>query len=109
MTAIQDTPYPFPARPRISVVIPHLNQPEFLARCLASWAAGVRAPDEEIVVDNDSHTLPEAICAAHRARLLTEAEPGPGQARNLVVAVSFHLSQSLRAPTLPVTTARNIT
>ena len=75
-------------RPRISVVIPHLNQPDFLARCLASLAAGIRAPDEVIVVDNSSRELPEAICAAHGVRLLTEAEPGPGPARNRGVAAS---------------------
>ena len=72
----------------ISVVIPHLNQPDFLARCLASLSAGTRAPDEVIVVDNGSRTLPEAICAAHGARLLTEAEPGPGPARNLGVGAA---------------------
>lgn len=77
-----------PVRPRISVVIPHLNQPDFLARCLASLAAGTRAPDEVIVVDNGSRELPEAICAAHGVRLLTEAEPGPGPARNRGVAAS---------------------
>jgi GT2 family glycosyltransferase len=88
MTATQDSPHPAPARPRISVVIPHLNQHEFLSRCLASLASGTRRPDEVIVVDNGSRALPEAICAAHGARLLTEAEPGPGPARNLGVAVS---------------------
>ena len=77
-----------PGRPRISVVIPHLNQPEFLTRCLASLAAGSRAPDEVIVVDNGSRDLPEAVCAAHGARLLTEAEPGPGPARNRGVTAS---------------------
>ena len=77
-----------PGRPRISVVIPHLNQPEFLTRCLASLAAGTRAPDEMIVVDNGSRDLPEAVCAAHGVRLLTEAEPGPGPARNRGVAAS---------------------
>lgn len=73
---------------RISVVIPHLNQPGFLDRCLAALAAGARAPDEVIVVDNGSQTLPEALCAAHGARLLTEADPGPGPARNRGVAAS---------------------
>ena len=73
---------------RFSVVIPHLNQPEFLARCLASLAAGSRRPDEVIVVDNGSDALPQAICDAHGARLLTEAEPGPGPARNCGVRVS---------------------
>lgn len=77
-----------PQRPRISVVIPHLNQPDFLARCLASLAAGTRAPDEVIVVDNGSRDLPQAVCAAHGARLLTEAEPGPGPARNRGVAAA---------------------
>ncbi len=31
-------------RPRISVVIPHLNQPMFLARCLDSLTAGGAGP-----------------------------------------------------------------
>jgi glycosyltransferase involved in cell wall biosynthesis len=73
---------------RISVVIPHLNQPDYLARCLASLAAGTRAPDEVIVVDNGSATLPEAVCAAHGARLLQEPEPGPGPARNRGIAAT---------------------
>jgi glycosyltransferase involved in cell wall biosynthesis len=77
-----------PRHPRISVVIPHLNQPEDLARCLASVAAGTCAPDEVIVVDNGSRELPEVVCAAHGARLLTEAAPGPGPARNCGVAAS---------------------
>lgn len=69
--------------PAVSVVIPHLNQPEFLARCLAALDAQVGAPAfETIVVDNGSRALPEAVCAARGATLLTEAEPGPGPARN---------------------------
>jgi glycosyltransferase involved in cell wall biosynthesis len=88
MTATQDCPHPSPERSRISVVIPHLNQHDFLARCLASLATGARVPDEVIVVDNGSRTQPEAICAAHGARLLAEADPGPGPARNLGVAAS---------------------
>ena len=127
-----------PERPRISVVILHLNPPEFLARCFASLAAGTRAPYEAIVVDNGSRELPEAVCAAHGARLLSEAEPGPGSARNCGVAASSgellafidadcvaypgwsslkplwptlqppYLSQSLRAPIFPVIIARHI-
>jgi len=74
---------------RISVVIPHLNQPAFLARCLESLAKGQRKPDEVIVVDNGSAELPETICAAHAGlRLLHEAEPGPGPARNAGIAAS---------------------
>lgn len=70
----------------ISVVIPHLNQPQMLARCLASLAAGQRPPDEVIVVDNGSSSLPEAICAG--VRLLQEPVPGPGPARNRGVAAA---------------------
>lgn len=71
---------------RISVVIPHLNQPQMLARCLASLQAGQRRPDQVIVVDNGSAVLPQAVCEAAGARLLTEAVPGPGPARNRGVA-----------------------
>jgi glycosyltransferase involved in cell wall biosynthesis len=73
----------------ISVVIPHLNQPEMLARGLAALMAGRRKPDEVIVVDNGSETLPEAICAAYPdVQLLQEPEPGPGPARNRGVAAA---------------------
>ncbi len=75
-------------RLRISVVIPHLNQTEELRRCLLSLRKGIEAPDEVVVVDNGSHELPEAICAAAGARLLQEAAPGPGPARNRGVAAT---------------------
>lgn len=72
-----------------SVVIPHLNQPEFLRRCLASLAAGVRQPDEILVVDNGSDVMPHDICDAFAGvTLLHEKTPGPGPARNLGVAHS---------------------
>jgi glycosyltransferase involved in cell wall biosynthesis len=75
----------------ISVVIPHLNQPQMLARCLASLAAGLRMPDEIIVVDNGSAQLPVDICAAYPGvRLLQETTPGPGPARNRGVAQARH-------------------
>lgn len=74
---------------RISVVIPHLNQPIFLARCLESLANGTLLADEIFVVDNGSEQMPEAVCAAHdNVTLLRETEPGPGPARNLGVAHS---------------------
>jgi glycosyltransferase involved in cell wall biosynthesis len=74
---------------RISVVIPHLNQPDMLVRCLASLATGWRAADQIIVVDNGSAILPTAICAAHSGVvLLQEPVPGPGPARNLGVTVA---------------------
>ncbi|TGD61790.1 glycosyltransferase [Tabrizicola sp. WMC-M-20] len=73
----------------ISVVIPHLNQPQMLARCLASLAAGRRQPDQIIVVDNGSTDMPEAICAAFpTVTLLSEPTPGPGPARNRGVAAA---------------------
>ena len=75
--------------PAISVVIPHLNQPEHLVRCLDALAAQRDAPPFEIiVVDNGSAALPEEICAGHGARLLAEPEPGPGPARNRGVAAA---------------------
>ncbi len=67
----------------LSVVIPHLNDPAALARCLAALADGTRQADEIVVVDNGSAQLPEAVCAAYPAvRLLVERTPGPGPARN---------------------------
>ena len=75
---------------RIAVVIPHLNQPAMLARCLASLRAGRRQPDEIIVVDNGSAVPPQAICdAIPGVRLLHEAQPGPGPARNLGVKAAM--------------------
>ena len=72
---------------RISVIIPHLNQPDMLARCLASLMAAQRLPDEVIVVDNGSQSLPSAICdGCAGVRLLQETQPGPGPARNLGIA-----------------------
>ncbi|HWK68768.1 MAG TPA: glycosyltransferase [Rhizobiaceae bacterium] len=70
----------------ISVIIPHLDQPEALRRCLESLSAqkGVGTPVEIIVVDNGSTMLPERICSAFpKVTLLSEPTPGPGPARNL--------------------------
>lgn len=74
---------------RLCVVIPHLNQPDFLARCLQSLHEGSVRPDEIIVVDNGSTVMPEDVCAGFPGvRLLREETPGPGPARNLGVAQS---------------------
>lgn len=75
--------------PIISVVIPHLNQPEFLSRCLASLNAQVGdVPEVEIfVVDNGSRELPyDVIAQSPNTKLLEEPTPGPGPARNRGVA-----------------------
>lgn len=70
---------------RLSVVIPHLNEPDELRRCLASIVRE-REPDfpiEIIVVDNGSTSLPNRVCDEFSdAKLLLERVPGPGPARN---------------------------
>lgn len=73
----------------LSVVIPHLNQPERLQRCLMSLVSGDRPPDEILVVDNGSDVMPQDICDKFAGvTLLREQTPGPGPARNLGVAQS---------------------
>ena len=75
-------------RPLISVVIPHLNQPEALEACLSSLDAQslARCFFEVIVVDNGSVSNPEDTVANHSGtRLLREVQPGPGPARNFGV------------------------
>ena len=79
------------ASPAISIVIPHLNQPELLRACLLclrdqSLDMG-RA--EIIVVDNGSRELPYEVTRAFPGVVLArEAEAGPGPARNRGVALS---------------------
>jgi GT2 family glycosyltransferase len=82
MTAAGDT--------RISIVIPHLNQLEFLERCLNSLAAQIARYDVEvIVVDNGSHQLPHDVCSRHAfVKLEQETTPGPGPARNRGIAAA---------------------
>lgn len=75
----------------VSVVVPHLNQPDRLRACLESLAR--QAFDmrrvETIVVDNGSTHLPSGICAGFEGvRLVEEPVPGPGPARNRGVSVS---------------------
>jgi len=76
--------------PRVSIVIPHLNQPEFLDACLASLPVTGEAGTptyEVLVIDNGSTVLPHDVVAAYpQVRLLSEGEAGPGPARNKGVA-----------------------
>ena len=75
----------------ISVIIPHLNQHAALERLLNSLNAQVHsgAYVEIIVVDNGSVTpLPKDRSAMPNVRLLQEATPGPGPARNRGAAVA---------------------
>ncbi len=77
--------------PAISVIIPHLNQPGLLERCLAALAAQTLPPErfEVVVVDNGSRELPEAVVARFpNAVLAAEPTPGPGPARNRGAALS---------------------
>jgi glycosyltransferase involved in cell wall biosynthesis len=74
-----------PDKPLISVIIPHLNQPDSLEHCLDSLQSQTleRAAFEIIVVDNGSTSLPRATIERYPdTRLLQEARPGPGLARN---------------------------
>ena len=75
----------------ISVIIPHLNQPDALEACLASLRdqSISRERFEIIVVDNGSEALPAEVLARHPGvRLLQEKRPGPGPARNAGVAAA---------------------
>lgn len=73
-----------PDKPALSVIIPHLNAPEALERCLTSLAAQRNAAVfEVIVVDNGSDVVPEVTCRAFDfVRLVEEPTPGPGPARS---------------------------
>jgi GT2 family glycosyltransferase len=77
--------------PRLSVVIPHLNEPGDLRRCLLSLVEQRRdgIDFEIIVVDNGSAQLPTQACAGlPNVHLHREATPGPGPARNFGASVS---------------------
>ena len=79
------------ARPFVSVVVPHLNQPGPLAACLEALArqSYPREAFEVIVADNGSEASPADIVARlEGARLVVEPSPGPGPARNRGVAES---------------------
>ena len=72
-------------KPLISIIVPHLNQPEELEHCLRSLESQTLDRDlfEVVVVDNGSSTLPEAVVSRYpRTRLSQELKPGPGLARN---------------------------
>jgi glycosyltransferase involved in cell wall biosynthesis len=77
--------------PSLSVVIPHLNEPNDLERCLRSLEAQRQdqIPFEIIVVDNNSTELPVDTCSKFDAvRLELERTPGPGPARNRGASVA---------------------
>jgi glycosyltransferase involved in cell wall biosynthesis len=71
--------------PKLTVIIPHLNEPANLRRCLLALHSQ-RQPDTRvqiIVVDNGSTEWPAQACAGIPDVLLeSETVPGPGPARN---------------------------
>lgn len=76
---------------RVSVIIPHLNEPEMLLRCLTALELQRRdgVPFEIIVVDNGSRQMPDAVCGEIAdVRLEQENTPGPGPARNRGASVA---------------------
>ncbi len=79
-----------PAAIAVSVIIPHLNTPAMLERCLISVAGQELAEGEFeiLVVDNGSRETVAPIAARFGARLLHEPAPGPGLARNTGAAVA---------------------
>src|SRR5262249_17992497 len=73
------------SRVLISVIIPHLNQEDYLRVGLEALHAqvGCKAAIEIIVVDNGSLRLPEDVCFSWPdVQLVSEPTPGPGPARN---------------------------
>jgi glycosyltransferase involved in cell wall biosynthesis len=76
-------------RPPVSVVVPHYNQQQFIARCLASIGPELGPDDEVIIVDDASpagFSLDVQWQALLPCPLSLEVQPvnkGPGAARNL--------------------------
>lgn len=71
-----------PSQPRFSVVIPALNEANYLATTLASLASQDFTGDYEvIVVDNNSTDNTVHIAEAYGARVVAEQRPGICQAR----------------------------
>lgn len=77
-------------QPVLSIIAPHLNQPEYLAAFLQSLYSQFDMDDVEvIVVDNGSREDPATVVAPWpQVNLSSELEPGPGPARNRGVALS---------------------
>lgn len=77
--------------PRISIIIPHLNTPELLVRCLQAVAHQQidHGHAEIIVVDNGSRFPLDRLAKAWPGvQFLSEPTPGPGPARNTGVAAA---------------------
>jgi glycosyltransferase involved in cell wall biosynthesis len=79
-----------PPHLRASVVVVTKNRPDLLAGLLASLVAQSLAPDEVVVVDNDSTLSYEAVFEQYRSllslRTVVERVPGIPAARNRGIA-----------------------
>ena len=67
--------------PKLSVVIPALDEEREIGECLASLARQTFPDFEVIVVDNGSRDATPAIAARYGARVIREPRRGPGYAR----------------------------
>jgi GT2 family glycosyltransferase len=79
------------ALPVATIIIPHLNQPDALIRCLGSLEAQTFSDGavEIIVVDNGSRQPLDGLAQQFpKVRFLEEPQPGPGLARNCGVAAA---------------------
>ena len=77
--------------PVASIIIPHLNQPDALIRCLTSLERQdfIGGAVEIIVVDNGSRQPLDAVARQFPGvRFLAQSVPGPGLARNTGVAAA---------------------
>ena len=77
--------------PVASIIIPHLNQPDALIRCLTSLERQdfEDGAVEIIVVDNGSRQPLDAVARQFPdVRFLSQSEPGPGLARNTGVGAA---------------------
>lgn len=77
--------------PEISIIVPHLNQPDLLETLLVALAAQTIHWErmEVIVIDNGSRELPRAVVERFPGSLLAvEPTAGPGPARNRGVALA---------------------
>ena len=77
------------AAPEAAIIVPHHDDHDRLARCLAALAAEDLSRVEVLVVDNASERSLDAVARAHPfARVVTEPERGAAAARNRGVAES---------------------
>jgi len=70
----------------LSIIVPTLNEEDFLPRLLASIERQDFADREVIVADNDSRDRTRAIARSHGARVVTGGTPAVGRNRGAAVA-----------------------